>query len=955
MSAPLSARDGRDQSIVTIRNTPPEGVSLQEARRFVQVLGKDGGQTWFRAIDPLKKRPAGPDHQGREGSAWLQQKSADGFNLYVVINDAAEATGSGGGVKDTDVTGCGVLFAEWDDGAPIDEQATRWQLLGLPEPTAQVSTGGKSVHAYWRLTEPIPPDEWRPLQQRLIAHVNGDPQCKNPARVMRLPGSIYFDKRTGEATGVCRIISTSDGAYSPVEIETCLRPPAAQKPAPLPVRNDWNPRGIDEINQAANHIPRRIGGEGTYDHDRNALCGCSAALAEAGVGDPDGAALALLSHLWPSEAAAAQVLSSATTREAASFWAIAQEHGYSLKRRENGSDRDHLKAAPLHDKAGASQAAPVKERPSFEQRWQALEDHAADIAGRHWPAMKAAAGLASKAGELDLNRISTRQLEQLLEDAQRRQRNTSEPVSGGGIFKIQPTPWAVDGVFRHGLNLLVGQAGAGKSRLASACIAAWLRGDRSWLQREMPCDLPVEERHALIIGTDQGLEDWALTLSPVGLVQRLSPTEMQLHRRVKLHALESGTALDSDGLAIIRRWCDEHPGGAVLIDSLAAVLPPGIDEDKSAVARPIHALQEALGTCWALLTHHTRKGAGKDGNLGVGAGRGSSAIDGAVSRVVGLGLIHKMEGNILTPQESDPRRELLSTKRGGATLHLVISSDGNGYWTNEGSAEDLKRQERQERQRANLTDAQADVLTALEDANGWLTGRQVAESLLTPGEQYDARGTRAATCRKVLKRLEVLGLIETKRVGLDRLYRASGSAPSHSSQSLADEIDMGGSNGSNAAAQGISLAHPLAHTGSDWLSPVPAVDLQAGVICEPPVRATCEPASEPLRATCEPVRAITRASQNPVVDCLEPLEPVDGSHGDSAGSHPLSVTVEGEAGWQLPGGRIPQAGNVLVVDPDGQSHRVAASGVRLVQPSSADGMLSMSPEVQTDLLSSITC
>lgn len=307
----------------------------KEARRFLDTLGKDHAQTWVRAIDPLKKRKAGPDHQGlttRADLQWLQDKTAAGFNLYAVISEAPAASGAGGGVTDADVTCCGVLFAEWDDGASIEEQAQRWQAFGLPEPTVMVATGGKSVHAHWLLTEPMQPDQWRVLQKRLITYVKGDQQCKNPSRVMRLPGSIYYEKETGAATGQCRILATTDARYSAAEIEACLPREQKRKPVPAAPKGEWEPRGIDEINAAAEYIPRRKGGEGTYEQDRNALCGCSAALAEAGVADPDGAALALLGHLWPSEREAQQVLESTATRNAASFWAIAGGNGYNLKR-----------------------------------------------------------------------------------------------------------------------------------------------------------------------------------------------------------------------------------------------------------------------------------------------------------------------------------------------------------------------------------------------------------------------------------------------------------------------------------------------------------------------------------------------------------------------------------------------------------------------------------------------
>ena len=650
---------------------------VSEADRFLRLIGKDPTTTWLRSIKP---GGGGAREQKGVDTSWITSQSDAGFNLYAVIAEAASASGRGGGVTDADITHCQALFVEWDDSASIEEQAKRWQGLGLPEPSVMVATGGKSVHAYWVTADAIAPEHWKRITRRLIAHCDSDPSCSNPSRVMRLPGSVYFDKRTGEPTGRCRIIATCEGRYSAADIEACLPSEDERKPVAEPRHNTHEARGVDEVEAAAQYIPRRTGGQGTYGMDRNALCGCSAALKEAGVADPDGAALALLGHKWPSKAAAQQVLDSTSTRNAASFWAIARDNGYDLRRSGQAANQTQ----PLSTSAGdgrktSNQAAPDKPEPlTFEQRWERLELHAAEMVCTTWPVMKTVASMAEKASELQIPRLGQRQLEQLLDQAQRKVRAKSEPVMGGGTFTIQPTPWAVDGLFRHGLNLLVGQSGAGKSRLAAACMAAWLRGDETWLQRRLH-GLAPQQRHALIIGTDQSLTDWHLTLGPVGLTTKVSDTEVRVHERVTLYGLESGVQLDADGLNTIRRWVDEHPGGMVIVDSLAQCLPPGVDEDKSSAGRPIHQLQEALGDAWALLTHHTRKGAGREGNIGVGAGRGSGAIDAAVSRVIGLGLIHKMENGQMVAQESDPRRELLSTKRGGKTEHLVVSSDEHGF------------------------------------------------------------------------------------------------------------------------------------------------------------------------------------------------------------------------------------------------------------------------------------
>ena len=161
------------------------GFKASEAAQFLELLGKDSAATWLRCIKP--GRNGASEHKGLD-TRWITSKTNAGFNLYAVIGHATAATGKGGGVTDADITGVPALFVEWDDGADIDTQAQRWQELELPEPTLMVSTGGKSVHCYWVLLEPMAPEPWRVLQSRLITYCKGDAACKNPSRLMRLPG-----------------------------------------------------------------------------------------------------------------------------------------------------------------------------------------------------------------------------------------------------------------------------------------------------------------------------------------------------------------------------------------------------------------------------------------------------------------------------------------------------------------------------------------------------------------------------------------------------------------------------------------------------------------------------------------------------------------------------------------------------------------------------------------------
>jgi len=422
-------------------------------------------------------------------------------------------------------------------------------------------------------------------------------------------------------------------------------------------------------------------------------------------------------------------------------------------------------------RANKEKAAPAKPPVSFEECWQALENHADELVKGTGSAIKQRSSLANKATDLGINRLTQSDLERIIYTAQRRSRPTAKPLINGASFTKKRQPFALEGLIRHGLNMLVSNAGVGKSRMCCSLAAAWLNGSPLWLGRKLNGP-PVEERQVLIIGTDQGIEDWAVTLEPVGLCKSLDPfgddddEEMVLDPRVTLHTLEVDTKLDADGLALIRRWADDHPSCLIIVDSFAACLPPGIDEEKSSAAQPLYQLQEAIGTCWCIVAHHMRKAAGKEGSLGVGAGRGSSAIDGAVSRFLTLSPIYKMENGVMTAQESDTRRQLVSTKRGGATEHLIVNSSD---WSLEGSAEALKTEERRERAKGGLNDDQQACYDVLqEEPDKCHTTREVAEAI---GIDW-ADEKKSQNVRRWLNRLVALGLVDRFSSGREGTFKA---------------------------------------------------------------------------------------------------------------------------------------------------------------------------------------
>jgi hypothetical protein len=345
-----------DAPRAAVRSDAATHLAAAQAEAFLAALGKDPATTRLRAF-PHKESTNRAQIGARKGGWDLKQAAAwnrQGRGVYVV-------TGNGGDKKE-EITSCPALFAEWDH-QPIEWQLSAWIELGLPEPSMQVRTGGRSVHNWWVMTEPINPAEFEALQIRLYTHCKSD-NLKDPSRVMRLPGFAYIGPDDKPA-GMAELVNVTGHRYTAANFKACLPElptPEPTKPKPIALgfplqvlpggrATDLPPRGIDAINAAAGFIPRRVGGEGTYDSDRNALCGCSAALAEAGQPDPDGAALALLGHLWPDESAAAQVLTSTTTRKASSFWAIAKEHGYDTRRHDlKGKKRPQQNAKSVNSR-----------------------------------------------------------------------------------------------------------------------------------------------------------------------------------------------------------------------------------------------------------------------------------------------------------------------------------------------------------------------------------------------------------------------------------------------------------------------------------------------------------------------------------------------------------------------------------------------------------------------------
>ena len=122
------------------------------------------------------------------------------------------------------MTECVDLFVEYDD-RPIEKQVEIWKDLGLPKPTFQVATRGKSIHHHWVFDQSIKPEQWKALEERLLQHASeSDQSIGNPSRVMALAGQIKWPKQKyvdaglveelGQPMGISSIINSSGQTYS---------------------------------------------------------------------------------------------------------------------------------------------------------------------------------------------------------------------------------------------------------------------------------------------------------------------------------------------------------------------------------------------------------------------------------------------------------------------------------------------------------------------------------------------------------------------------------------------------------------------------------------------------------------------------------------------------------------------------------------------------------------------
>ena len=433
---------------------------------------------------------------------------------------------------------------------------------------------------------------------------------------------------------------------------------------------------------------------------------------------------------------------------------LAERIAYQQRQRARG---EGAAPAPRSGATGVAAAAapapqPRKTRPSPQQKLTALRELAADLLEQRTPFADRVPLLRARAEDLELT-LRDDELRRLIWDARRAASGADEILGPGAALDLTPTRWCWEGiVMPAALNLLIALPKVGKTSLVLAMLAAWHRGEPTFLGLPLVGTCPP----VLIVGTDQPQSDWGRMLLEVGLIEAdgviRAPLVGLAHAGRPLH-------LSQEGIERIATYAAAHPGLFVLVDSIAAVTGPlGIDENSAELAEPIRDLMEAVEPHGAtvLAIHHASKGrAGESPTL---ASRGSTALPAVASQIVNLARM--ASGNPGAPPD---RRIVVKTDgRAGEPQHLLVERTADG-WISHGSAESVALAQHLQKIEEDLNDRQADALEVVRER--WASGQRTEAKGLAEALQLAKDGERKA--RSTLDQLARKGLLRSAtEVGL---------------------------------------------------------------------------------------------------------------------------------------------------------------------------------------------
>ena len=109
----------------------------------------------------------------------LKDHNEQGHGIFFVVNS--------GGQSDAEITRINAQFVE-SDTLSFEEMQKR--IDGFPLPPSMIIKTRKSLHTYWFVKD-AEVSRFRPIQKALVDYFDGDSNCVNESRVLRLPGFYH--------------------------------------------------------------------------------------------------------------------------------------------------------------------------------------------------------------------------------------------------------------------------------------------------------------------------------------------------------------------------------------------------------------------------------------------------------------------------------------------------------------------------------------------------------------------------------------------------------------------------------------------------------------------------------------------------------------------------------------------------------------------------------------------
>ena len=128
-----------------------------------------------------------------------------------------------------DIAPTPLLWADCDT-----PEATTALAAFQPAPSMIVASGSgngehRNAHAYWQLTRALTPDQLEQANRRLAAALSADPKCADPARILRVPGTLNFKHNPPRPV---QLTTYNPTRYRPLEILIALPPLPTPQPKP---------------------------------------------------------------------------------------------------------------------------------------------------------------------------------------------------------------------------------------------------------------------------------------------------------------------------------------------------------------------------------------------------------------------------------------------------------------------------------------------------------------------------------------------------------------------------------------------------------------------------------------------------------------------------------------------------------------------------------------------------